>query len=64
MTALVPPALIYLCTCYAMVLVPVYQSKLWNVMDAGRFDIKAVCMVWGDLLIILVLLAGMTWICV
>lgn len=33
-------------------------------MDAGRFDIKAVCMVWGDLLIILVLLAGMTWICV
>ncbi|QBG58282.1 Uncharacterized protein ywdE Flags: Precursor [Bacillus amyloliquefaciens] len=45
-------------------MVPVYQSKLWNVMDAGRFDIKAICMVWGDLLIILVLLAGMTWICV
>ncbi|WP_416655130.1 hypothetical protein [Bacillus amyloliquefaciens] len=64
MTALVPPALVCLCTCYAMVLVPVYQSKLWNAMDAGRFDIKAVCMVWGDLLIILVLLAGMTWICV
>ena len=61
--ALVPPAFVCLCTCYAMVLVPVYQSKLWNAMDAGRLNAKAVCTVWGDLLIILVLLAGMTWIC-
>lgn len=61
--ALVPPAFVCLCTCYAMVLVPVYQSKLWNAMEAGRLNAKAVCTVWGDLLIILVLLAGMTWIC-
>ncbi|QJC94275.1 integral inner membrane protein, YwdE [Bacillus velezensis] len=44
-------------------MVPVYQSKLWNAMEAGRLNAKAVCTVWGDLLIILVLLAGMTWIC-
>ncbi|ERH54773.1 MULTISPECIES: hypothetical protein [Bacillus amyloliquefaciens group] len=61
--ALVPPAFVCLCTCYAMVLVPVYQSKLWNAMEAGRLNAKAVCTVWGDLLIILVLLAGTTWIC-
>lgn len=61
--AIAPPAFVFLCTCYAAVLVPVYQSKLWSAMNAGGLDLKTILSVWVDLLLILVLLAGMTWIC-
>ncbi|MBL6007848.1 hypothetical protein JNA71_05445 [Bacillus halotolerans] len=58
--AFVPPAFTFLCLSYALVLLPVYQSKLWHLVLPNGVRLKDVVRVCGDLMLIMVLLVGVT----
>ncbi|MCY8516809.1 hypothetical protein [Bacillus atrophaeus] len=57
----VPPAFVFLCSFYAFVLLPVYQYKLRHQVFADGADMKRkLYRVWGDLVLLLLLLIGIT----
>jgi len=56
----VPPAFTFLCLSYALVLLPVYQSKLWHLVLPNGVRLKDVIRVCADLMLIMVLLVGVT----
>lgn len=56
--AFVPPAFTFLCLSYALVLLPVYQSKLWHLVLPNGVRLKDVVRVCGELMLIMVLLVG------
>ncbi|MHA6165470.1 hypothetical protein [Bacillus mojavensis] len=58
--AFVPPAFTFLCLSYALVLLPVYQSKLWHLVLPNGVRLKDVVRVCGELMLIMVLLVGVT----
>lgn len=58
--AFVPPAFAFLCFSYALVLLPVYQSKLWRLILPNGVRLKDLFHVMGDLMLIMVLLIGAT----
>ncbi|MDG3072389.1 hypothetical protein [Bacillus halotolerans] len=58
--AFVPPAFTFLCLAYALVLLPVYQSKLWHLVLPNGVRLKDVVRVCADLMLIMVLLVGVT----
>ncbi|MBL4978415.1 hypothetical protein [Bacillus halotolerans] len=58
--AFVPPAFTFLCLSYALVLLPVYQSKLWHLVLPNGVRLKDVVRVCADLMLIMVLLVGVT----
>ncbi|KFI02518.1 hypothetical protein MOD48_04385 [Bacillus spizizenii] len=58
--AFVPPAFSFLCFTYALVLLPVYQSKLWHLILPNGVRLKDLFHVLGDLVLILMLLIGAT----
>ncbi|PJZ01468.1 hypothetical protein [Bacillus vallismortis] len=58
--AFVPPAFTFLCLSYALVLLPVYQSKLWHLILPNGVRLKDLFHVLGDLVLILILLIGAT----
>ncbi|AUZ28777.1 hypothetical protein [Bacillus cabrialesii] len=58
--AFVPPAFTFLCLSYALVLLPVYQSKLWRLILPNGVRLKDLLHVFGDLILIMVLLVGAT----
>ncbi|KIL31822.1 hypothetical protein B4067_4211 [Bacillus subtilis subsp. subtilis] len=58
--AFVSPAFTFLCLSYALVLLPVYQSKLWRLILPNGVRLKDLFHVFGDLMLIMVLLIGAT----
>ncbi|QIW81824.1 hypothetical protein [Bacillus tequilensis] len=58
--AFVPPAFTFLCLAYALVLLPVYQSKLWHLILPNGVRLKDLFHVFGDLTIIMALLISAT----
>ncbi|MGX4767860.1 hypothetical protein ACWH4V_19225 [Bacillus mojavensis] len=58
--AFVPPAFTFLCLSYALVMLPVYQSKLWHLVLPNGVRLKDVVRVCGELMLIMVLLVGVT----
>ncbi|AGA20836.1 hypothetical protein AB1F75_01625 [Bacillus subtilis subsp. subtilis] len=58
--AFVPPAFTFLCLSYALVLLPVYQSKLWRLILPNGVRLKDLFHVFGNLMLIMVLLIGAT----
>ncbi|MBJ7570608.1 hypothetical protein [Bacillus halotolerans] len=58
--AFVPPAFTFLCLSYALVLLPVYQSKLWHLVLPNGVRLKDVVRVCAELMLIMVLLVGVT----
>ncbi|MDQ7725862.1 hypothetical protein FPQ02_14435 [Bacillus halotolerans] len=58
--AFVPPAFTFLCLSYALVLLPVYQSKLWHLVLPNGVRLKDVVRVCADLMLIMVLLVVVT----
>lgn len=53
-------AFAFLCLSYALVLLPVYQSKLWHLILPNGVRLKDLFHVLGDLVLILMLLIGAT----
>ncbi|MGF7534616.1 hypothetical protein AAGG74_13065 [Bacillus mexicanus] len=58
--AFVPPAFMFLCFSYALVLLPVYQSKLWHVILPSGVRLKGLFLVFGDLALLMLVLIGVT----
>ncbi|MCC2115907.1 hypothetical protein LJ568_09515 [Bacillus halotolerans] len=58
--AFVPPAFTFLCLSYALVLLPVYQAKLWHLVLPNGVRLKDVVRVCAELMLIMVLLVGVT----